>query len=75
MNCPYCAQIIPDDVVFCPKCGTQMGSPLPDSPAYRAPLPPGFQPPTSGKAIGSLICGIFFFFLPTSIIAIILGHY
>lgn len=74
MNCPYCAEIIPDDIRFCPKCGTQMGSPLPSSPAFRPPLPPGFQPPTSGKAIGSLICGIFFFFLPASIIAVILGH-
>jgi hypothetical protein len=51
-----------------------MGSPLPGSPAYRAPLPPGFEPPTSGKAIGSLICGFFLFFLPASIVAIILGH-
>ena len=64
MNCPYCAETIPDEIVFCPKCGTQMGSPLPDSPAYRKPLPPGYQPPISGKAIGSLICSIFFFFFP-----------
>lgn len=74
MNCPYCAEIIPDEVVFCPKCGTQMGSPLPGSPAYRQPLPLGFEPLTSGKAIGSFICGLFFFFLPSSIVAIILGH-
>jgi len=74
MNCPYCAQIIPDDVRFCPRCGTEMGSPLPESPAYRAPVPTGFHAPTSGKAIGSLICGIFFFFFPASIVAIVLGH-
>src|ERR1700751_2141309 len=74
MNCPYCAQGIPDDVVFCPKCGTQMGTPLPDSPNYRQPPPPGFQPPTSGKAMGSLISGLFFFFLPASILAVVLGH-
>ncbi len=30
--------------------------------------------PTSGKAIASLICGIFTLFLPSSIAAIILGH-
>ncbi|MGC1167958.1 MAG: DUF4190 domain-containing protein, partial [Candidatus Acidiferrales bacterium] len=30
--------------------------------------------PTSGKAIASLICGIFTLFLPASIAAIILGH-
>lgn len=29
---------------------------------------------TSGKAIASLICGIFFFVLPAAIVAIILGH-
>jgi type IV pilus assembly protein PilA len=74
MYCPYCAENIPDDTKSCPKCGTQMGSPLPDSPAFRQPLPPDFEPPTSGKAIGSLISGLFFFFLPASIVAIILGH-
>jgi type IV pilus assembly protein PilA len=74
MNCPYCGQAIPDDVAYCPRCGTQMGSPLPDSPNYRQPLPPGFLAPTSGKAIASFICGIFFFFLPASIAAVILGH-
>jgi hypothetical protein len=74
MNCPYCAQVIPDEVAFCPKCGTQMGSPLPSSPHYRQPLSPGFEAPTSGKAIGSLISGLFFFFLPASILAVVLGH-
>jgi type IV pilus assembly protein PilA len=74
MYCPYCAESIPDDTKFCPKCGTQMGSPLPDSPVYRQPLPLGFEPQTSGKAIGSLISGLFFFFLPASIVAVILGH-
>jgi type IV pilus assembly protein PilA len=74
MNCPYCGQGIPDDVAFCPRCGTQMGSPLPDSPNYRQPLPPGFEAPTSGKAVGSLVSGLFFFFLPASILAVVLGH-
>ncbi|HXX15040.1 MAG TPA: DUF4190 domain-containing protein [Candidatus Eremiobacteraceae bacterium] len=74
MNCPYCSESIADNVQFCPKCGTQMGSPLPGSPAYHAPLPAGFVAPTSGKAIASLITGIFFFFLPASIAAVILGH-
>jgi Tfp pilus assembly protein PilE len=31
-------------------------------------------PVTSGKAIASLVLGLFFFFLPTSILAIIFGH-
>lgn len=74
MNCPYCAEPIADDSRFCPKCGTEMGSPLPESPVYRQPLPPGFQAPTSGKAIASFICGLFFFFFPASVVAVILGH-
>jgi type IV pilus assembly protein PilA len=74
MNCPYCAEPIADDSRFCPKCGTQMGSPLPDSPLYRQPVPPGFRAPTSGKAIGSFICSLFFFFFPASVAAVILGH-
>jgi type IV pilus assembly protein PilA len=74
MNCPYCAEPIADDSRFCPKCGTQMGSPLPESPVYRQPLPPGFQAPTSGKAIASFICSLFFFFFPASVVAVILGH-
>ncbi len=52
-----------------------MGTPLPGSPAFQQPLPPGFQPATSGKAIGSLISGVFFFFLPASILAVVLGHW
>jgi type IV pilus assembly protein PilA len=75
MNCPYCSAVISDDIRFCPKCGTEMGSPLPGSPAYQGPLPPGFEPPTSGKAIGSLVSGLLFFFAPfSSIVAVILGH-
>jgi type IV pilus assembly protein PilA len=75
MNCPYCAAVIADNVRFCPKCGTEMGSPLPDSPAFRSAPPPDFEPPTSGKAIGSLVSGLLFFFAPfSSIVAVILGH-
>jgi len=74
MNCPYCAELIPDGTRFCPKCGTPMCSPLPGSPQSSQPLPPGCEPPTSGKAMGSLICGLFFFFLPASIVAVVLGH-
>jgi len=76
MTCPYCAEEIADDVQFCPKCGTQLGVPVRGfaSPGAIPPLPSGVQPPTSGKAIGSLICGIFFFFLPASVTAVILGH-
>jgi type IV pilus assembly protein PilA len=75
MNCPYCSAVISDEVRFCPRCGTEMGSPLPGSPAYLGPLPPGFEPSTNGKAVGSLVSGLLIFFAPfSSIVAIILGH-
>ena len=35
---------------------------------------PGVPTPTSGKAIASLVCGVFFFILPASIAAVVLGH-
>jgi type II secretory pathway pseudopilin PulG len=31
-------------------------------------------PTTSGKAVGSLICGFLFFFFPAAVVAIVLGH-
>jgi len=47
--------------------------PSPTSPA--APQPPAAPPPeTSGMAVGSLICGILFAFLPAAITAVVLGH-
>jgi type IV pilus assembly protein PilA len=70
-RCPYCAEAIQDDAQQCPFCST---------PLAASPIPPAAQPfvsgavQTSGKAIASLICGIFFFVLPSSIVAVILGH-
>jgi len=29
MNCPYCGRINPDDVLFCPSCGTAVNLPAP----------------------------------------------
>jgi type IV pilus assembly protein PilA len=69
--CPYCAEPIEEQAQVCPFCNTSLA-------AVRAP---GGSPPplpgnsgTSGKAIASLICGILFFFLPSAIIAVIMGH-
>jgi type II secretory pathway pseudopilin PulG len=42
----------------------------PTNPPSGAPI----TPETSGLAIGSLICGILFFFLPSAIAAIVMGH-
>jgi type IV pilus assembly protein PilA len=77
MFCAMCGADNPNDGHFCKKCGAVLQG-------QRA-MPPGagFGPPvapytgateTSGKAIGSLICGLLFFFFPVAIVAIILGH-
>lgn len=70
--CPFCAESIQDDAQFCPLCGCSLVAPA-TTIASAAAMPPG-QVRTSGKAIASLICGIFFFVLPSAIIAIVLGH-
>lgn len=63
-SCPYCAQTIDDYVPVCPFCRTNLaGAPS----AYR-------EPDTSGKAIGSLVCGILFIFPPSAVLAVIMGH-
>jgi type IV pilus assembly protein PilA len=70
-RCPYCAEAIQDDAQQCPFCSTPLAA-SPTAPASQPFVPGAAQ--TSGKAIASLICGIFFFILPASIIAVILGH-
>ncbi len=75
MFCALCAADNPNNGRFCVKCGAVLQG-------QRAMPPPGgaYAPPysgpteTSGKAIGSFICGILFFFFPSAIVAIILGH-
>ncbi len=84
MFCQTCGMANPDSRQFCSKCG----KPLPSAAARVTPAPaavragssseapPPFtgDAPTSGKAIASLVCGVFTFFLPASVAAIILGH-
>jgi type IV pilus assembly protein PilA len=78
MFCALCGSDNPNDGRFCVKCGAilqgQKGMPPPGL-GYDAPVVPYVGPTeTSGKAIGSLICGVLFFLFPIPIAAIILGH-
>lgn len=79
--CPQCGNAVDPNMRFCAVCGRDLAGPQPaaqpgyppsTTPApYAAPVGP---PQTSGKAIASLILGIFFFMIPTAILAIIFGH-
>ena len=78
--CAACGNSMPEGERFCRVCGrdaAQDGAPA-AGPAYTAtpyaapvPVTPGA---TSGKAIGSLVCGLLLFFFPASIVAVVLGH-
>ena len=71
-KCPYCAEAIQDDTVQCPFCTTSLVAHA-VLPGAQAPSIPG-EAQTSGKAIASLVCGIFFFVLPAAIVAVVMGH-
>jgi type IV pilus assembly protein PilA len=70
--CPYCAKSIEDQAQVCPFCNRNLAAP-PAAPGFQSTPPLGNQE-TSGKAIASLVCGILFFFLPSAIAAVIMGH-
>ena len=89
MLCPQCGTALADNARFCSNCGSSMpqAPSVATTPAAPPPTfqPSAYVPPvagpssysgvpqTSGKAIGSLICGIINVF-PLSVVAIILGH-
>ncbi len=78
MFCAMCGADNPNDGRFCAKCGSvlqgQRGMPPPGANFETLSGPYAGPTETSGKAIGSLICGLLFFFFPSSIVAVILGH-
>jgi type IV pilus assembly protein PilA len=80
MFCQNCGTANPDSGQFCSKCGSPLSAAAAARPAsgpagsFATPPPFAGEGPTSGKAIASLVCGIFTFILPASIAAIILGH-
>jgi len=83
MFCTRCGAENPNTGQFCTRCGTTLQA---ASASLAGVAPPAVSPPTapahayaaagetSGKAIGSLACGIFFFVFPAAVVAIILGH-
>ena len=84
MFCQNCGTTNPDSGQFCSNCGSPLTAAAAVRPttgpgavgggSFATPPPLDCNPRTSGKAIASLVCGIFTFFFPASIAAIILGH-
>lgn len=70
--CTVCGTSVSDEDQFCRACG----APATASPgaAAAAPMVPAGPAQTSGKAIASLVFGLFVFFFPFSIVAILFGH-
>jgi len=71
VNCPQCGNPVGDAERFCAVCGKQLLA-VPVVPGLSGS--PGALQATSGKAIASLVLGLFFAFFPASILAIIFGH-
>ena len=78
MFCTRCGTEIPVDAQYCTRCGIPSQTLAGTQPnvSTTTDLTPGASVPaeTSGKAVGSLICGLLFFILPSAVAAIILGH-
>jgi type IV pilus assembly protein PilA len=68
--CPACGNPVGADETFCRVCGRQLKA----TPHMAAPAGSPTAADTSGKAVASLVFGLFLFFFPFSIVAIIFGH-
>lgn len=71
--CPGCGNSMAEGERYCGSCGrdSQAGASVA---AVDPQVAFGLPPETSGKAIFSLICGILFIILPSSVVAIIFGY-
>jgi type IV pilus assembly protein PilA len=69
MFCDNCGTENADQAQFCSRCGAGLLAP-----SLTSARPFTGLPQSSGKAIGSLICGIFAFVFPSAVAAIVLGH-
>jgi len=76
MFCSNCGATIPENSQFCNRCGQSViQTAAQQTVAPTQPAPPIGEVETSGKALASLLTGIFGLLLfPIAIIAIILGH-
>jgi type IV pilus assembly protein PilA len=73
--CSGCGNNVSVGERFCRVCGKEVTAGSAVTPALGPPAEGTIFPSqTSGKAIASLICGLFLFVFPMSILAIIFGH-
>ncbi len=73
--CSGCGNNVAVGEKFCRVCGKEVSAGSAAAPALGPPAEGAIFPAqTSGKAIASLICGLFLFAFPMSILAIIFGH-
>lgn len=70
--CSACGTTIEGDDRFCRACGAPALSS--QATAASPSVPPPVSTKTSTKAVISLILGLFIFFFPFSLVAVILGH-
>jgi hypothetical protein len=73
MHCNSCGALLQTGDTFCAGCGRAMVQAAPSSTPVAPPMYVASGEP-SGKATVSLICGIFFFFPPAAIGAVVFGH-
>jgi hypothetical protein len=76
MFCSQCGTVNADGAQFCSKCGAALSNvPASTNPAPAVPVQPAICPAqSSGKALASLVFGLFFFVFPAAVVAIVFGH-